>query len=348
MKTVYLSAVATALALSTLAIGQTYQVTESRAVADDVAAVVDVARFLRGERRDPRHYDMPGTANSWTSNDSQNVNVTFNVPAPGGSWDPSDNGTYEVRVSANQVSDIAGNKHPGGVIATFSVGIQTAPSFSMTIPASATAGTPVSLTPTASSSYPSAVGDVFTYTIDWDGDGAGTQTIAGTSGALIAHTFTSIGTHTVRARCTDPHGVVSSERTATVVVSNSSVGLQSAVVLEAPAGATAGNTVATVKDGTIYFFGQQIENGTQAFTWDYLTPGAGFIVRGDLDIGPIPAGTGVDSRGRIVIYGGYEFGGVATPSCLTYTIAGGVGGGVANMPAAVYLGQSTSDNLSRL
>ena len=60
-----------------------------------------------------------------------------------------------MRVLPNQVSDLAMNKHPGGVIATFVIGLQTVPTLSIAgLPASTTAGTPVNLTVTATGSYP--------------------------------------------------------------------------------------------------------------------------------------------------------------------------------------------------
>ncbi len=300
----------------------------------------------------PNGFDTTATIQSWFAADRQASTSTFIFTPPGGSWNGADNGTYEIRLAANVVSDLAGNLHPGGVIGSFSVGIQTAPVLnSITLPTTATLGTPVNLSFNATGSYPAAAGDLFTVAVDWDGDSAVVETLPGlASNAIIPHTFTSLGTHTVRVRVTDPHGLQSSERTASVTVSNNGAAFQNAVVHGTGlAGISIGLTAATVKGGTMYFFGTPSEIGTQVTTWDYLTPGAGFVSRGDFDNGPIiPAGAGVDSRGRIVIYGGYEAGAAATASCETYTIAGGVGAGVASMPGATYPGPTTSDNLSRL
>ena len=44
-----------------------------------------------------------------TSADGKTVTALFNVIAPGGTWDPGDNGTYEIRVAAGAVTDSAGN-----------------------------------------------------------------------------------------------------------------------------------------------------------------------------------------------------------------------------------------------
>ncbi len=298
----------------------------------------------------PNGYVGQAAANTWTTLDSQKVNAGFAIAGPGGTWGPEDNGTYEVRVAANQVSDLAGNKHAGGVIGTFVLGFQTTPTLTIAgLPTSTTAGTPVSLTVTATSSYPSAVGDGFAFAVDWDGDGTNVQTVNAVTNTVIAHTFTSTGTRTVRVRATDPHGVLSSERTASVSVSNNGAAFQLATVLATPAGVSSYATVAAVKNGTMYFFGTPTDLGTLATTWDYLTPGADFVLRGDFDNGPIiPAGAGVDSRGRIVIFGGYESGGGTSASGMTFALPNTFGGGVPAMPAATTSGPTTSDNLRRI
>ena len=320
---------------------------------DDQKVVSATARATGAIRiTGPNAYDAGGTASSWTTNDSQVVNVSFNVPAPGGTWTPDDNGTYEVRVAPNVVSDLAGNRHPGGVIATFTVGLQTTPTFSITsAPVTATVGVPVSFTFAATSSYPSAVSDVFAFTIDWDGDGTTVETVSGTTNSIIAHTFTSTGSRTVRAHATDPHGVVSTDRTSAITVANTTASLQPSEVLGTPSGTFPYATVATEKAGTMYFFGQPFTAAanTGVFTWNYLTPGAGFVTQPDnLDNGPIqPAGAAVDSRGRILFFGGGEAG-AAGSGANTYTLGGGLGGGVTAMPAAVASGITTTDNLTRV
>lgn len=302
----------------------------------------------------PNNYDMPGTAFMWTTNDSQVVNVSFNVPAPGGTWDPGDNGTYEVRVAANQVSDLAGNRHPGGVIATFSVGLQTAPTFNLSsLPTTTTLGTPVSIWVSATSSYPSAVGDQFTYRIDWDGDGAVFENVVGASGIYLPHTFASLGAHVVRVRATDPHGIQSSERSMTITVSNNPVGLPGAEVLAATvSGINTYNAAASVVGSKIYFAGGPFSNrdSTIVATWNYPA-GAFTVANSDLNNGPIIfAGAGTDSRGRFVVYGGGEAGaGSTTAQSIAVNASNNITtGGVAALPAAIATGVSTADNFNRL
>lgn len=303
----------------------------------------------------PNAYDMPGTAFMWTTNDSQRVNVSFNVSAPGGIWDPSDNGTYEVRVAPNRVSDLAGNLMPGQVIATFTVGIQTTPVFNISgLPATTTTGTPVNLTCTATGSFPSAVGDVFAFTIDWDGDGADVQVVNGPTNTVVAHTFTSTGARTVHVRTTDPHGILSTERTAGITVSNSAASLLTAEVLSATvSGTTLYNSVSAVKGGTMYFVGGPFSAGdnTTVTTWNY--PGGAFVTaNGDLNNGPIAmAGAGTDSRGRVIVFGGAEAGAGANATTTSISVAANgsiTQGGAAALPAAVATGITTSDSTSRI
>lgn len=45
------------------------------------------------------------------------------VGSPGGSWDPADNGTYNIVMQANEVSDTSGQFVPAGVIGTFEVNL---------------------------------------------------------------------------------------------------------------------------------------------------------------------------------------------------------------------------------
>ncbi len=49
--------------------------------------------------------------------------ATYQIAAPGGSWDAADNGTYTVSVQANQVSDTSNNYLQSGTLGTFTVNI---------------------------------------------------------------------------------------------------------------------------------------------------------------------------------------------------------------------------------
>jgi hypothetical protein len=51
--------------------------------------------------------------------------VTYEIAAPGGSWDPADNGTYTVLLQSNQVTDTSGNTIPSGTLGSFNVNLDT-------------------------------------------------------------------------------------------------------------------------------------------------------------------------------------------------------------------------------
>lgn len=70
--------------------------------------------------------------------------VTYRVSAPGGSWDPTDNGAYTVSVVAGQVADSSGNFVATGSIGNFNINISdtTAPAAALSASTITTAGAP--------------------------------------------------------------------------------------------------------------------------------------------------------------------------------------------------------------
>lgn len=321
----------------------------------DNEKVVGATTYATGMIRvtGPNGYDAVAAKQSWFSADRQASTSTFTFTPPGGSWNGADNGTYEILLAPGVVSDLAGNTHPGGVIGTFTVGIQTVPTLTLSgLPASTTPGTPVNLTVTATGSYPAAAGDVFAVAIDWDGDGGDLQTVNATSNTAIPHTFTALGTHTVRVTVTDPHALTSSGRTAQITVTNNpALPLLSSVRAEQTGYFGSMNNVRVAeKAGKFYLFGglPLSNDNTPAVTWNYSTPGAAFTFEGDLDNGPIyPEGAALDGRGRICVWGGADTEGGTTANAMTYTTAGGVGGGIVDKPTA-NPGVSARDNPGRL
>jgi hypothetical protein len=53
----------------------------------------------------------------------QNNNVTYSIVAPGGLWNSTDNGTYNITLADNAVHDAAGNALAGGIVGNISVNI---------------------------------------------------------------------------------------------------------------------------------------------------------------------------------------------------------------------------------
>lgn len=71
----------------------------------------------------------PNGFNQLASFVSVNANnqATYQLNAPGGTWDSHEGGTYSVSLQANQVSDTSGNFAPSGALGSFSVNVASAP-----------------------------------------------------------------------------------------------------------------------------------------------------------------------------------------------------------------------------
>jgi hypothetical protein len=57
------------------------------------------------------------------SKNRKSVTATYQIDAPGGSWEAGDNGTYTISMQSNQVKDAAGNSLAAGSMGTFKVQI---------------------------------------------------------------------------------------------------------------------------------------------------------------------------------------------------------------------------------
>ena len=57
--------------------------------------------------------------------DGTPITATYSIPAPGGSWDAADNGSYEIVLLENEVEDTFNNAIPQATLGSFSVAIST-------------------------------------------------------------------------------------------------------------------------------------------------------------------------------------------------------------------------------
>ena len=72
----------------------------------------------------PNGYSLLATLVSRTlAVGGKSATAVYSVPAPGGSWDSSDNGTYTILVVANQVKDTSGNALVAGGLGTIAVAV---------------------------------------------------------------------------------------------------------------------------------------------------------------------------------------------------------------------------------
>jgi Ca2+-binding RTX toxin-like protein len=118
------------------------------------------------------------------------------------SFTPDDNGSYIVSLAVSDGVETAGDS------ATFTI-TNVAPTASLTGPALAVRSQTLSFTLLSSdpSSVDTAAG--FTFNVDWNGDGTVDQTVSGTSGTVVTHSFSTEGTFNVTVTATDKDGGVS-------------------------------------------------------------------------------------------------------------------------------------------
>ena len=62
-------------------------------------------------------------SSAWTSTPTGPRTATYQITAPGGTWDFGDNGTYTVTMQSGQVTDTSGNPVSSGVLGTFAAAI---------------------------------------------------------------------------------------------------------------------------------------------------------------------------------------------------------------------------------
>jgi len=70
----------------------------------------------------PNGYSELATLVSASPNaNAASITATYSIPAPGGSWNTADNGTYTVALLANSVTDVPGVAAPAATLGTFTV-----------------------------------------------------------------------------------------------------------------------------------------------------------------------------------------------------------------------------------
>lgn len=279
----------------------------------------------------------------WT-NAMKNV-ASYQINPPGNVWDGADNGTYAVSLEPNTVRDIAGNFMPAQALGTFAVAIQTTPTASVSGPTALLPGALSNFTFSAVSSYPSSMGDSFTFAIDWNGDGTVDETISGTSPRSVAHSFASASLNNIRVNATDPHGLTATA-SLEVFVNPLPGSWQSA-----PAPGTRTGGAGFFASGRLYYLGGDplvpLDGGDSQVNYFTLGTAAwqsASVLDGDL----YGMGAGVDSLGRIVIFGGHAMEGSTGSSGFIYTPGGGQGGGIATKNFSAGGFAWCADNLSRL
>ncbi len=108
---------------------------------------------------------------------------------------------------------------PPVVVGTTLTVTNVAPTLVIDAQSSAVPGEPVDFTFTATDPSPVDQAAMFTFTIDWDGDGSVDETVVDFSPLTISHVFPAVGDFTVRARARDVDGAQGAEATHDISVS---------------------------------------------------------------------------------------------------------------------------------
>ena len=280
--------------------------------------------------------------------DGLKVVATFYVTPPARSWSGAANGVYSVSVEPGLVRDVAGNIMPGGVVGTFTVATETKPVVSSAPPNTGiTMAVPTTFTLTALSSFPYAPADVFTFTIDWKNDGTDVQTITGTTGTTLLHTFTSIGSFFIRVVATEVHGVASGDTLIPVFVGNAGNPQVWSAAPVLPGSRRL--AVGLNQGGTLLCLGGLPTKSNKDIV-NSLAPGAALFVEVQrLPAPTIGLGAGIDSLNRVIVFGGIEPGATApNTNGYVYTTGGGGGAAIAQKTFAVHDFAFATDNLHRI
>lgn len=101
------------------AAGYTYSIAYSDNIALNMASIDLNDILITG----PNGFSRLSHVVSITSSNAASAVVTYLLDAPGGSWDPADNGTYTIALRASQIADMAGNFASPVKLGTFQVGL---------------------------------------------------------------------------------------------------------------------------------------------------------------------------------------------------------------------------------
>ncbi|MEI6075595.1 MAG: kelch repeat-containing protein [Verrucomicrobiota bacterium] len=262
-------------------------------------------------------------------------------------WNGTNNGVYSVAIEPNTVSDTNGNFMPGGVIGTFTAAAEIKPVIGLSVFFNPVMNVAMNFTLTAQSSFPYAPDDIFNFSIDWNNDGSDVQNLSGATGTQVAHTFTSIGAHTVRLTATDGHGVASGNYFTSIGVVNPAFPIAWSA---APALATGRRLAVGVNsNGTLLCFGGLPLKSGKLGVQSLAHGGPGFADATSVSATTAGLGAGMDALNRIVIFGGIENNSAtANTSGYVYTPGGGKGAAIASKIFATHDFAFCADNFHRL
>lgn len=252
--------------------------------------------------------------------------AAYNIPSLGVAWGAADNGTYRVLMEAAQVADTNGDTVVAGELGSFDVTINHEVSASVTGPAIAQATAAATFTVEASTTWSYDPTQTFTYDFDWDGDGTVDESVSGTAGLQVDHIYTAAGNFTVQVTATDAQGTTSTAATHDILVTPAP-GYQVWEFGPSLPGTSRAGGASVNHNGTLFVLGgTPYDNGGEEGAVHYLSSGAtAWGVGQHLDSGRLQdVGTGIDSQGRVIIFGGAQEG-TATTDTFVHSLADGRG-----------------------
>ena len=275
--------------------------------------------------------------------------ATYRVAPANGVLGAKDNGSWRVAVTAGEVLDNNGDVIAGGEIGMFDVAIAHEVTAAISGPDIAQASIAETFTLTAATTWSYDATEVFTFDIDWNGDGTIDQTLTGQTGTTVAHAFDSAGDIPVGVVVSDAHGAASAQATTDVTVTGAP-GYQVWEFGPAFSGTYRSGAGAVNWNGTLYMIGgSPYANGGEEGAVNSLAPGAtAWQTEQHLDSGMLrDVGVGIVSTGDAVFFGG-TLEGQATTETFYYSVQDGKGDKLANKTFAVTDFAFTTDGIGRL
>lgn len=296
----------------------------------------------------PNGYSQLATRNGAAPlHDALQLTSSFFVTPPNGLWNGTNNGIYTVSMEGGQVRDLSSNVMPAQVIGTFVIAAETIPTIALSGGFVTTPGENTSFTLMAHGSVPYDASDLFTFVVDWEGDGLHQETFRGTNGMVLTHAFNGLGLHTVIISGKDPHGIASLPSTSFTTVANtpSERAWQAGVSLASGRN----NAIAIDAGGTLILVGG-LPVKSNVGQVQSLAPGAAaWVDQRRLPAATTGLGGGYDALHRIVLFGGIDAG-APTPNVggYVYSPTSGKGASIASKHFAVHSFAFVTDSLGRL
>jgi hypothetical protein len=176
----------------------TFAVTYADDTAIKISTIGDDDLLVTG----PNGFSSLVTLVSTTSpNDGPLRGATYRVDAPGGVWDPSDNGTYTISMRGNEVSDTGNVFVAEGTLGTFEINLHdtTSPTATLSTPAPVNGSATTTFTITYSDNFAMKLSSLDSADIQITGPNSFSQTATFVGANQLTNTTSLIATYRINA-----------------------------------------------------------------------------------------------------------------------------------------------------